>query len=74
MLGLLKAILETITMLVNFLINIIVGLIQFITMIPTYFTFVISMVDVVPPFATVFFTAGITLTIMLFLINRQELG
>lgn len=74
MLGLLKAILETITMLVNFLINIIVGLIQFITMIPTYFQFVIGLGDIVPPFATVFFTAGITLTIMLFLINREEVG
>lgn len=74
MLGLLKAILETITMLINFLINIIVGLIQFITMIPTYFQFVIGLADIVPPFASVFFTAGITLTIMLFLINREEVG
>jgi len=72
MLGILQSILETITMLVNFLINMIVGLVNFIMMIPTYFAFTISLIDVVPAFATVFFTAGLTLTIILFLINRQE--
>lgn len=71
MLGILKAILETITMLVDFIINVIIGLINFIGMIPTYFTFVISLIDVVPAFATIFFTAGITLTIILFVINRE---
>ena len=72
MLGILKSILETITMLVNFLINTIVGLVNFIMMIPTYFTFTIGLADSVPAFASVFFTAGITLTIILFVINRQE--
>lgn len=71
MLGILQSILETITLVIQFIINMIVGLVHFILMIPTYFTFVISLVDVVPAFATVFFTAGITLTIILFMINRE---
>lgn len=71
MLGILQTILETISLVIQFIINAIVGLINFLLMIPTYFTFTISLVDVVPTFATVFFTAGITLTIILFVINRQ---
>lgn len=72
MLGLLRSILETIILLVNFLINIILGLINFLLMIPTYITFITSLISVVPAFAQVFFSAGIILTVILFMINRQE--
>ncbi len=72
MIELLRSIVDTIGALINFIINTILGLITFITMIPSYVSYIASLITVVPPFATIFFTAGITLTIILFLINRQE--
>ena len=72
MLELLRSIIETVSMLITYLFNIIKGLVQFIIMIPTYVSWIAGLRAVVPPFATVFFTAGITITVILFLINRQE--
>lgn len=72
MIELLRSIVDTIGRLVTFIINTILGLITFITMIPSYLSYIAQLITVVPPFRTLFFTAGITITIILFLIDRQQ--
>lgn len=74
MLSLLRSIVNTILLLVTFVIHLIESLINFILMIPTYVTFISSMISVVPAFATVFFTGGIALTVILFIIGKQQEG
>lgn len=72
MLDLLRSLVETIGLLFNFFINTILGLVNFIGMIPTYVTFITSMISVVPLFAQVFFISGITLTVILFVIGKEQ--
>lgn len=71
MLNLLRSIVESIVIIFNFFQHVLLSLIQFIGMIPTYVTFLFSLVDVVPSFALVFFGAGIYLTVVMLLINRE---
>lgn len=72
MLNLIRSLVETISLLFNFFLNTIKGLINFIGMIPTYVTFITSLVSVVPLYAQVFFISGITLTIVLFVIGKDQ--
>lgn len=72
MLDLLRSLVETIGLLFNFFVNTILGLVNFIGMIPTYVTFITSMISVVPLFAQVFFISGITLTVILFVIGKEQ--
>lgn len=72
MLDILRSLLETIGLLFNFIVNAILGLVNFISMIPTYITFITSLISVVPLFAQIFFISGITLTVILFTIGRQQ--
>lgn len=72
MLDLIRSIVETISLIFNFFLNTVRGLFQFIGMIPTYVTFITSLISVVPAFAQVFFLGGITLTIILFIIGKDQ--
>lgn len=72
MINLFRSILETIILLVSFVINLIVSIFQFIANIPFYLNYVVSLTSVVPTFALTFFTAGISLTLILLIINRQQ--
>ena len=72
MLGILKAIWEIANLAFQFLANMILSLGYFIAMIPTYLAYLLSLVSVVPAFASAFMIAGITLTIVLFMLNRTE--
>ena len=72
MLGVLKAIWDAISLLFTFAVNMLLSLFTFISMIPTYISYIFTLVSVVPPFAVIFFTAGITLTVVLFMLNRTE--
>lgn len=72
MLDLLRSLVETIGLIFNFIMNTFLGLVNFIGMIPTYVTFITSLISVVPAFAQVFFIAGITLTVILFVIGKDQ--
>lgn len=72
MLDLIRSLVETISLIFNFFLNTIRGLFNFLGMIPTYITFITSLISVVPAFAQVFFIAGITLTVLLFVIGKEQ--
>lgn len=68
----LRALLDAVLLAIEFLGNMIYSLFQLIIMIPQYITYLTSLLPIVPAFATVFFTAGIALTVILFMLNRTE--
>lgn len=72
MLGILQSIWEMIQLIVQVFINLLSSLVLFIMMIPTYCAYILDMVAVIPDFASAFFVAGISLTIILFMMNRTE--
>lgn len=72
MLDILRSIWEIVQLLWQFVANMIISLAYFVMMIPTYMAYIVSLIDAVPAFATAFFTAGISLTIILFMMNRTE--
>lgn len=72
MLKLLESLLSSIGLLLTFLWNTLQSLIMFIGMIPEYITYITSLIAVIPSFATAFFIAGISLTVILFMVGRME--
>lgn len=72
MINLLKSIVDSITTLISLVISIIASLINFITHIPTYINLLLQMLNVVPTFAYSYAVAGISITVILFLLNRKS--
>lgn len=72
MINILKNILETITLLINLLLSIITALINFIINIPKYLNLLISLLGIAPTFVYSFAILGLTLNIILFMINRKS--
>lgn len=72
MLKLLESFLSSIGLLLTFLWNTLQSLLMFIGMIPEYITYITSLTAVVPSFATAFFVAGISLTVLLFMIGKEQ--
>lgn len=72
MINLLKSILDTIGILISLLISIVKSLINFIINIPTYLQFLISLLGVAPTFVYQFAITGLTISIILFLLNRKS--
>ena len=72
MIKLLTSLLSSIGLLLTFLWNTLQSLLTFIIMIPEYITYLTSMTAVVPSFATAYFIAGISLTVILFMIGKES--
>lgn len=70
MLSFLTQIWDTITSSIEFLVNIITSLVRFIQLIPTYTNYVTDLFAWVPVPFGVFAGLGLTITIVLVLINR----
>lgn len=71
MLNLLRSIIEFITAIVSFIIHAIGSLLNFITLIPTYVSFLITSINVLPSVFIPFMIATITLSVVLFVLNRR---
>lgn len=70
MLNVLNNLLDTITSLVQFVINSITSLINLLIKIPTYTTFLINSINVLPSIFIPFAIACISIYVVLFVINR----
>ena len=71
MLDLLSSIIDSIIAIFGFLINVVTSLITFVLHIPTYVTFLVSSIGIMPTVLIPFLTLTITLYVVLFLINRR---
>lgn len=71
MLNLLSQIATTIWAVIEFVLHAITSLFQFITMIPTYITFIVSSINVLPSVIIPFAIASIWVTAYLFMIGRN---
>lgn len=72
MIQLLQSIVDAISAVWQFFINSITSLINLIMMIPGIISSVSSMLVVLPAYAAVYFTAGISLTVILFMLNKEK--
>ena len=71
MLNLISQFVDTITAIITFVIHAIQSLLQFLTMIPTYISFIISSVNVLPSVVIPFVIASIWVTVYLFILGRN---
>ena len=71
MLNVLESLLNTITGVITFLINTITSLVTFIVNIPTYVSFIVNSLNVMPQFLLPFMTLCISVYVVLFIINRK---
>ena len=72
MLNLLRSIIDTIGIVISLLISIIQSLVNFIINIPKYLQFLISLLGVAPTFVYQYAVAGLSISIILFLLNRKS--
>ena len=72
MLSLLESIVNFISSLIDFVVSFFNSIFTFIGMIPTYISYLGNLLIVVPTYAVVFFTAGISLTVALLIIGRNS--
>lgn len=72
MIQLLQSIVDAISAVWQFFINSITSLINLIMMIPGIISSISSMLVVLPSYAAVYFTAGISLTVILFMLNKEK--
>lgn len=71
MISLVKSLLNTVSAVVQFLINLLYSLFQFIRLIPSIINSLASILVVFPSFSLVYISLGITVTVLLFLVNRK---
>lgn len=71
MLEMLRSLLNTVMVLVNFVINTFTSLLSFVSKIPTYVTFITSSVAVLPYILLPFVYVCVSLYVVLFIINRK---
>lgn len=72
MIKLIKSILDTIGIVIGLLISIIKSLVNFIINIPKYLQFLIATLSIAPTFTYQFAIAFLSITIILFLLNRKS--
>lgn len=71
MISLIKSIVDAIGAVFQFFLNLLVSFFQFIRLIPSIINSLASVLVVFPAFSVVYITFGITITVLLFLINRK---
>lgn len=74
MLSLLKSIVEFVALIGNLIGNIFNTIIMFITSIPTIVTYLVSTLNVLPTFALSYAIIGISLTVMILIISKNQTG
>lgn len=74
MLSLIKGLVETIGLVINLLIHLVQTIVIFIGSIPSIITYLVSLLTVIPSFALSYAVIGISLTVMILIISKQQAG
>lgn len=74
MISLIKGLIETIGLVVNLIIHLVQTIVIFIGSIPSIITYLISLLTLIPSFALSYAVIGISLTVMIIIISRQQAG